>query len=144
MALNYDPKRVIVTLGAVIASGFADGTFVTITADEDNFSTYKGADGTVSRSNLNNTTATLKLELAQTSPTNSFLNKMMHLDKTTSAGSFPVKIKDLSGMSDHTGASCWIKKQPEQKFGKEVDTIAWEIQMTGYIGNIGGAIPTGA
>lgn len=141
MALNYDPKRIMISVGALVVTGFIDGTFVTITPDGDNFSMYKGADGMISRANLNPSTAILKISLAQTSPANDVLSDMMKVDITTSQSTFPIVVQDLSGTTMHTAASCWIIKQPEQKFGKNINAIEWEIQLTGYTGHIGGNVP---
>lgn len=144
MAYNLDPKKIIITIGSIIISGFADGTFATITPDGDDFSMYRGADGTVSRANQHNNTAVLKLTLQQTAPVNDALSALREVDTVTSTGAVPVKITDLGGTTKHTASSGWIVKQPEQKYGKDVDTLEWEIQMAGYKGYIGGNVGVGA
>ena len=43
---TYDPKQVIITVGGVPMSGFADGTFLTVDRDDDQWAKVTGADGT--------------------------------------------------------------------------------------------------
>ena len=42
---TYDPTLVTISFGAVPLVGFADGTFVTATRNEDSFTHKVGADG---------------------------------------------------------------------------------------------------
>lgn len=137
---TLDPKKVIITIGGVIPTGFADGTFVTITPDGDDFATYKGSDGVTSRAAQNNTTAIMVLKLQQTSPANAALSALRAVDVTTGVGAFPVGVKDLLGSTTHAAAKCWFVKQPESKFGKEIDVVEWNVQLTVYKGFIGGNI----
>ena len=51
---TYDPKQVIITVGGVPMSGFADGSFLTIDRDDNQWTKVTGADGTSTRIKSNN------------------------------------------------------------------------------------------
>ena len=44
---TYDPSNVIIIVGGASASGYADGTFIEIAADDKRFNKTVGADGEV-------------------------------------------------------------------------------------------------
>lgn len=125
MAFTYDPKRVIVTFGGVPIFGFADGSFVSVTAANDRFTKKVGADGEVARVRGNDDTSEVTITLMATSPSNTYLSQILGVDRLTNLGQLPLQIVDLSGSVLFFWPLAWIKKAPDVEFSKEVGDRAW-------------------
>lgn len=127
---TYDPKQIIVTVGGVPISGYTEGTFVTISRDEDTWTKNVGADGLVSRVKTNNFTGSVVITLKQTSPSNDYLSGLIAVDEVTNIGVVPVLIKDLSGNSTYFSATGWVKKYSDSTFAKEIGDREWTIDLS--------------
>ena len=57
-------------------SGFADGTFLTVDRDDDQWAKVTGADGTSTRIKSNNRSGNMTLTLKQSSPSNDVLSRI--------------------------------------------------------------------
>jgi hypothetical protein len=128
-AKTYDPQKVKLSLGGQIASGYVDGTFISVERDEDSWTKVVGADGEVSRAKSANTAATLTLTLAQTSPFNDILSALAAADEVNSAGVFPVILKDNGGNTVISSGAGWVKKPPVAAFSKTVEGREWVIDL---------------
>lgn len=126
---TYDPKQVIVTIGAVPMSGFSDGTFLEIDRNEPTWNTVVGADGLVTRGKTNNFSGTLTLTLKQSSPSNDVLSGFMAVDEATNLGIFPVLVKDLSGNSIYFSAQAWINTYANSTFDKNITDRQWILTL---------------
>lgn len=124
---TYNPKDLVITLGTHVATGIADDSFVTIDPNGDGITKKVGCDGEVVRSISPDDTSIVKVVVFQTSPTNSFLNQKLKLDKKTGEGMFPILIKDLRGGLVHSAQQAWVTKPPSRGYGKEAGTREWEI-----------------
>lgn len=127
---TYDPKSVIVSIGGIPVSGYADGTFLEITADDQQFSKVVGADGYTTRVKSNNYGGVLTLTLSQSSPSNDILSALLNLDRVSNAGVVPILIKDLSGTSLIFSAAGWIQQFPDLSFGNEINDRAWTFDLS--------------
>jgi nitrite reductase/ring-hydroxylating ferredoxin subunit len=65
------------------------------------------------------------------------------IDLVSRMGVFPVLVKDALGTTIAVADACWFKKAPEIKYGKDVDTVEWEIVCSGYTQYTGGSIFAG-
>lgn len=126
---TYDPKLVLVIVGGVPLSGFADGTFVAVERTSDTFSKVSGADGVLSRAKTNDRSGTLTLTLAQTSPANDVLTGFAVADELTNEGVVPVSITDLSGRTAIVSGFGWVKKPAKAEFGKEISNREWALDL---------------
>lgn len=126
---TYDPKSVIITIGGIPMSGFADGAFVSVERSNDTFSKVSGADGIVSRAKSNDRSGSLTLTLAQTSPSNDFLSGVAVLDELSNRGVVPVAVTDISGRSRIVSAFGWVKKPAKAEFGKEISNREWVLDL---------------
>ena len=135
---TFDPKSVIVTIGGVPMSGYADGTFLTVDRDEDAFSKVTGADGVTSRVKSNNRSGTMTLSLTQTSSSNDVLSGFVALDEIANAGVVPILVKDVSGNSLFFSATGWVKKFPSSEFGKEISNRDWVLDLADVDVFVGG------
>lgn len=127
---TFDPKSVIITIGGVPMSGYADGTFLEITADNAQFTKVIGADGYATRVKSNNYGGVMTLTLSQSSPSNDVLSGFLALDRAANRGVVPILIKDMSGSTVIFSATGWIQQFPDIAFGNEINNRAWTIDLT--------------
>ncbi|MEM0173059.1 MAG: phage protein [Sulfolobaceae archaeon] len=119
-------------------SGFADGTFLELTSDVEQFTKITGADGFVTRVKSNDYGATLTITLAQTSPSNDVLSGIFNLDKLSNQGIVPILIKDMSGNTVIFSATGWIQSFPDMSFGNEINDRSWIFDLANIDMFIGG------
>jgi len=128
MVKSYDPKKVIVTFGGVPLTGYADGKFIEISAnDPDGFKKQVGADGEVGRAQSSDNTHNVKVTLMQTSLSNNYMSGVRNSDKLTGKSCLPLSITDINGGSLHYWPQAWIKGDPTWGYGKELEERQWEI-----------------
>lgn len=111
---TYDPKKMLVTIGTIPITGWADGDFITITQPEDTFTKVRGADGMIERVLRHVLDAEITISLMRGSPINDALTTLFLIDREEGLGKVPFLLKDLN--STTTIASflqCWIKKLPD-------------------------------
>lgn len=135
---TFDPKSVIVTIGGVPMSGYADGTFLEVTADTQQFSKIVGADGYTTRVKSNNYGGVMTLTLSQSSPSNDVLSAFLAVDRATNAGVLPILIKDLSGSTVIFAGTGWIQQFPDVAFGNEINNRSWVLDLADIDILIGG------
>lgn len=135
---TFDPKSVVITIGGVPMSGFADGTFLEVTADTQQFTKVVGADGYTTRVKSNNYGGVMTLTLSQSSPSNDVLSGFLALDRTANAGVVPILIKDLSGSTIIFSGTGWIQQFPDVTFGNEINNRAWALDLADIDILIGG------
>jgi hypothetical protein len=127
LAMTYDPKKVIITLGGVPIGGYADGTFVQIDPNSETWTRKVGADGEVVRSLSNDNTHTIQITLMQTSLSNAYLRTTMNADKLTGLGMLPLSFTDLNTMEVHFWAQAWVSTDPSTGRAKETTDVQWTI-----------------
>lgn len=135
---TFDPKSVIITIGNIPMSGFADGTFLEVTADTQQFTKVIGADGYATRVKTNNYGGVLTLTISQSSPSNDALSALLTADRVSNAGVVPILIKDLSGSTILFSASGWIQQFPDITFGNTINNRAWVFDLAEMDMFIGG------
>lgn len=135
---QYDPKKVIITFGGAIMSGFADGTFLTVTRREDAWSLQIGTDGEGTRSKSNNRSGSFELVLMQSSSSNDVLSALAEADELTNAGVFPALVKDVNGSSLYSAETAWIVKIADSEFGRDAGPRTWKIETNELIVFVGG------
>lgn len=135
---QYDPKQVFLIAGGSPISGYADGTFIGIVFDEDQFNKTTGADGLTQRSKTNNYSGQVTVTLLNGSSGNDLLNNFFSADRVSNAGVFPLLVKDASGRTIWSAQNAWIRKMPDQDFAKEATERAWVIDTDELVGAIGG------
>lgn len=135
---TYDSSEVQVIVGGNPITGFADGTFVEIEFDEQQFNKVTGADSFTSRSKTNNYGGSITITLLATAPGNDVLNDIFHRDRRNNNGVVPILIKDASGRTRWSAQHSWIQQMPTQSFSKETEERAWILDCAELIGRIGG------
>jgi len=125
---TFDPKKVIVTWGAIIFTDFADGAFVEIT-QEDNFEAVMGADGSENRVNKNRTGGDCNVTLQQQSITNDALSAQYEIDKANNTGYKPFTVKDINGTTLAYSPQAYIKKLPDMTESSDGETRQWNFRL---------------
>ena len=142
---TYNAARVVVIYNGFNITGFADGTFINITMQNDGITTQVGADGELARAVNADRRCTVTITLQQTSNANDFLSTMFSVDALTCGGRIgPILVQDLCGDTLFAASEAWIVKPADIEFGKEITTRAWAIH-TGAPGVylVGGNAATG-
>lgn len=138
---TVDPDQVIVTFAGIPLSGFAEGTFINVSQDNESFNTTQGSDGELARVKSGQSLTTVTLTLMQTSDSNDALAALHTLDveAPNGAGVGPFTISDLNGRSVLTSVEAWIKTRPDSAWGNEAQTREWEF----HLGEPKGLFPAG-
>lgn len=122
---TYASDQVVLIVGGVPLSGYADGTFVEIEQLGDGTSSQSGGDGEIARSFSPDKRYQVTFTLQQTSSSNDVLNGLLAADEVTRKGLFPVLIEDLSGRTVFGAAQAWVNKRPNAALSKAVENRAW-------------------
>ena len=125
---TYDPKLVIVVVGGVLMSGFAEGSLVKVERNTDTYKLVIGTDGEGTRSRTNDRSGKITISLMQTSFSNAVLSGFAQLDETANAGVVPVTITDLNGASLYHADNAWVLKPPAGEHGKEAKAREWVLE----------------
>lgn len=123
---SYNPNKVMWIVGGIPASGFADGTFISIEALTDGVSSQSGADGEIARAVSTDVRHRVTVTLQQTSDTNKVYSGYLAADRASGGGVLlPYLMEDLSGGATFAGAQCWIVKEPTRAYSKGIETREW-------------------
>lgn len=131
MAKIFNADEVsIVIAGALIESGFADGEFLRVEQEGDDFLDTVGTDGEVTVSKSNDRRATITVLLSQTSDGNDVLSALSNLARNTPglAGAGPLYVRDRQGRTVYEAAACWIAKPPDATFDRTATSREWKVR----------------
>lgn len=135
---QYDPSQVSVIVGGAPISGFADGTFVEVSFDEQQWNKVTGADGLTQRSKTNNYAGTITITLMNGSSSNDVLSQLWADDRDRGAGVVPILVKDFSGRTIWSAQQAWCQQMPDQGFSKDAENREWVMDCTALRGSAGG------
>ena len=146
MAKVYNADEVTLTIaGALIESGYADGEFLRVEQDSDDFVDVVGTDGEVAVGRTNDRRATITVLLMQTSDGNDVLSALSNLARSSPglAGAGPLYIRDRNGRTVYRSSSCWIAKPPDASFDRTATSREWKIRCDRLVRFDGGNTSTG-
>lgn len=132
MATNYDCRNILIAVGGInIESGRAEGTFLRIENESDDYGDVRGASGEVTRFAMNDDRANVTIILMQASESNAALSALRTADKLSKngAGIVPFLVTDKNGTSLYEGDAVWIKKPPDVEYSIEPGTREWPIRV---------------
>lgn len=140
MVPTYDPKLVLLTLGEILISGYADGSMIEVARDGDSFTKYVGTDGEVCRVRNRNRSGSVTVHLAQTSLSNDALSALLAADELAGTGVRPLQLVDMSGTTIIGADRAWIRKPADSPFGKDIQDRTWVIDC-GHLQPLVGGTP---
>jgi hypothetical protein len=123
---TYDPKQIKQSFFGVEITGYASGTFLSITS-EDGFEKDRGSDGAIDYVNKNVNDLDVVNTLKQTSETNLALNAIHEADKVSNTGIGAYMMDDLQGDSKIIAPVARIMKRPDMVFSDSMESREWNI-----------------
>jgi hypothetical protein len=125
---TYDPAQVLCIVAGVEIKGYADGTFITCGRDNPAWTNGSGASGEGWRAKSNDKIGTCTLTLLQTSESNDLLSALANLDELSGNGVGAFLLKDNSGNTLYSAETCWIEKQADSEFARDVTNREWVVK----------------
>lgn len=135
---TFDPGQVALTFGALIVTGFADGSFVRFTPGSPAFTKLVGAQGDVTRVRSRNRTGRIEFTLQQTAPLNDVLSSLLILDQQGISQVAPVALKDLLGTTSVIAEQGWIESVPDVEFSDSAVGRTWAFDLGQALVVVGG------
>ena len=131
---QYDPTKVPIIIGTIIARAFADGSMVDVTFTNDKRTKHIGTGGEGRHILQKDMSGTVTLRLADYSPTH---DAIMILDKLDQP--FPITIADKTTTAALFFAdSCTLSKVPDFSRGKEATEVEYVFQfINGFVNHSG-------
>jgi hypothetical protein len=123
---TVDPKQVKQSFNGVEITGYASGTFLSITS-EDGFEKDRGSDGGIDYINKNANDLDVVCTLKQTSESNLALSALHELDKVSNAGIGAYLFDDLQGDSRVFAPIARIMKRPDLSYSDTMESREWLI-----------------
>lgn len=125
---SYDAKNVTVTVDGVYITGFAEGTFVDASKDDDMIDTSVGAQGDVGVSENNSKLGTITITLQQTSPSVNFLNRLANSKKVV-----PVYVISNNGVKEVIGGTqARVINPAGATFSDAIESREYEFRVFDY------------
>lgn len=137
-AKTYDPKKVSIIFGVVQLSGFSENSKVKVSQRENAFNLTVGVDGEGMRVKSNDSSATIEIELLQTSLSNNYLDTIANLDKAGNAGALPLIVREADGATVLMCETAWVMKKPDVEFGSDSTPRVWVLETDSMQSFIGG------
>lgn len=139
---TYDPTEQDVIFNGVLIDGFAPGTFVKVSRNEDGWSFQPSNSGGGARSRNPNRSGRFEFTLLAASPSNAVLSAFADADELTGEGVGEVLVKDRSTSAAKCQAqNGWIVKYPDYERAKETGEITWIIESDSIVIAHDGLIP---
>lgn len=123
------------------ATGYGEGTVITVKATNDSFVIKEGADGTVTRAKTNSRLVEITIKTMQSNGrVNGFLSAILATDEAqpNGAGVGPLNLNDLNGTSKFSASKVWVKKLPDMEWGRDPTEREWTLQGLRSVAVIGG------
>lgn len=136
---TYDPQNSVLIIDGYRVTGFADGTFITITANEQDFTPSHGADGAAWVRNKDKGTK-VSFSLRGDAVANAVLSANAKTRKLVKAPPFESSFYEIDGGTSAAVHSCQFIKSPEIQRGMELPKVDWEVEGLTADTQIGGIV----
>ena len=126
---SYDPTRQNVVFGDVPIDGFADGTFIKVSRNQDTWTYQPGNSGKGARSRNPDKSGRFEFTLHAGSPSNAYLSSIARTDELLATGIGSCQVKDRTTLSAKCFAQqAWVIKPPDWERQKTIGEITWIIE----------------
>jgi len=128
---DYDPSRVIQTVGDITPVAYGPDTRITIAPSADHFLIIVGQDGHIIRVKNRAVTYTVNFSLMKTDPANDLLMNLLikDIDGIDGAGIVPYGLADNNGNAKASSKQCWISRVPDLAYSAAGDMYSWILQL---------------
>lgn len=133
--LTYTPSDVIIL---VEAYSLTDLVNINLTFNAEAFSMVRGIRGQNTRRQSFDTSATLTIEVLQTSITNDVLTDLLVADRISQSSRIYVSLKDNSGLTDISSTEAFVSSSPVVTYSNELTTRVWNIHMLNTVATVRG------
>lgn len=137
---TYNPDECDVIVAGIPLQGYADGEFINVEQEANDFEDVVGTDGEVTRSKTNDRRATVTVFLMQSSSANDQLSVLSNIDRNGPNGSGvgAFLLKDRSGRLLLEAAECWIQKPPTVSLDRTPTPREWVLRCANLVRFDGG------
>ncbi len=126
---DYDPLKVAITINGQTVEGFADGTYISVSRNNQSWTVQSGASGETARAKSNDRSGIVELTLMQTSAFNDILSGLFFSDEgELNAGKFVFALIDQNGNTNLAADQMWVQQPPTVEFGKELGDRVWTLE----------------
>ena len=132
---TYTPAHVTLTLGGHVVSGWDQ---ITVRRNVQGFKHIAGIRGSGTRVRNKDSSATLSVELAQTSNTNTIFSQIHQLDLSQGTGRLELMLRDADGDFVFQSNTGYIAGYPEAGFAGDILTRTWTINCQSSTLFVGG------
>ncbi|TQR21797.1 phage structural protein [Psychrobacillus vulpis] len=125
---TYDARKVVTTVGGIFITGYADGTMVKASKDNDNFEASSSAQGDAVVSINGDGMGTIEITLNQTSPSISVLDGFANARSMV-----PIWVNSNNEVKEVVGGTkSMITKPADKEFGKSASNRVYTIKVFDY------------
>ncbi|GGA31079.1 phage structural protein [Psychrobacillus lasiicapitis] len=125
---TYDARKVVVTVAGVFITGYADGTMVKSSKDNDNFESSSSAQGDAVISVNGDNMGTIEITLNQTSPSISYLDSLAN-----SRTLVPIWVNSNNEIKEVTGGTkAMVTKPADKEYGKSASNRVYTLKVFDY------------
>lgn len=126
---SYDPTKQTAIFNSITLKGFAKGTFIKASRNQDTWTYQPNNSGGGARSRNPDKSGTVEFTIQQSSPTNAALSAIARRDEQTGEGVGEIMVKDrTTALSKVKGANAWIRKPADWERQDEVGNQTWIIE----------------
>lgn len=124
----FDPASCDCSLGGQVLDGFADGTMIEISPEQDDYEVKSGTKGAVGVVRKHSRIRMVKLRFLKTSASNTRLSTLRTSGRRAGAKGFAAQFdfRDGSGDSKLSGKA-FVKTAPTQAFSNTADAWEWTL-----------------
>lgn len=138
---TYQPDFVTAAFRGVPLTGFAPGSFITATRNNDSWNISVGSGGDATRAKSGDKSGRVTLTLLGSSASNATLSAMAAIDERDGSQVGPLAIKDLSGADTCVAGTAWIVKPPDLEKSNEETNREWIFETDNLEIFAGGNVP---
>jgi hypothetical protein len=128
-ATIVDVNAVLLQLGAVQVTGFADGEAMSHDFDGMDFEGSSGSHGEVTVVRKHNNIGTVTFRVMQGSVLNAILKGVHKASLLANGQSFAFTFKDLRGSTSINAAQAIIEKYPKETYGDSANPREWTVKV---------------
>lgn len=126
---TYDPTEQTIVFNGVLIDGYAPGTFIKASRNEDGWTFHASNSGGGARARNPNKSGRFEFTLLASSPSNGVLSAFAVADELTAQGVGECLVKDRSTLAAQCFAqNAWIVKHADYERMKEVGEITWIVE----------------